>query len=76
MEQALENADAELTTRLGVHHEQASARVWHGQVLVEWQADDAAGGCLLRPALVRSLAPIATVVSAGAAAPVGQDALP
>ena len=55
MEQALDNADAELTTRLGVHHEQASARVWHGQVLVDWQADDAAGGCLLRPALVRRL---------------------
>jgi hypothetical protein len=55
VEAALANADVELTTDLGGHHENTTARLWRGQVLVDWEPDPAAGGCLLRAALLRRL---------------------
>lgn len=55
MEATLLDARAELTTDLGGHREITVARVWRGDVLVDWERDDAAGGCLLRPSLVRRL---------------------
>jgi hypothetical protein len=51
----LADADAELTTVLGGHREVTQARVWKGQVLVDWEPDEQAGGCLLRPELVERL---------------------
>jgi hypothetical protein len=55
MDSTLADADAELVTVLGGHREVTKARVWQGKVLVDWEADEQAGGCLLRPALVRRL---------------------
>jgi hypothetical protein len=55
VEAALADADAELSTDLGGHHELTTARLWRGQVLVDWEPDPQAGGCLLRPALLRRL---------------------
>jgi hypothetical protein len=55
MEATLQNAQAELLTELGGERTSASARVWQGRVLVDWELDDQAGGCLLRPPLVRRL---------------------
>src|SRR5438067_6937184 len=55
VEVAVANADAELSTDLGGHHELTSARLWRGQVLVDWEPDPRAGGCLLRPAMLRRL---------------------
>src|SRR5579859_2112828 len=52
---ALADADADLATDLGGHHEITSARLWRNQVLVDWEPDPQAGGCLLRPDLVRRL---------------------
>jgi hypothetical protein len=52
---ALEDADAELITDLGGRQEVTSARLWRGQVLVDWQPDALAGDCLLRPPLLRRL---------------------
>lgn len=55
VEVALADADADLSTDLGGHHELTSARLWRGQVLVDWEPDAQAGGCLLRSALLRRL---------------------
>ena len=55
VEAALEDADATISTGLGDHQESTTARLWRGQVLVDWEADPRAGGCLLRPALLRRL---------------------
>jgi hypothetical protein len=55
VEATLADADADLITDLGGHHEVTSARLWRGQVLVDWEPDPQAGGCLLRPALLRRL---------------------
>jgi hypothetical protein len=55
MASTLADADAELVTDLGGHREVAQARLWQGKVLVDWEPDEQAGGCLLRPALVRRL---------------------
>src|SRR6266849_5976600 len=55
VEATLADADADLSTDLGGHRELTSARVWRGQVLVDWEPDPQAGGCLLRPALLRRL---------------------
>jgi hypothetical protein len=55
VEAALADADADLSTDLGGHHELTSARLWRGQVLVDWEPDPQAGGCLLRPAMLRRL---------------------
>jgi hypothetical protein len=52
---ALTDADAELWTDLGGHHEATRARLWRGQVLVDWEPDAQAGGCLLRVDLLRRL---------------------
>jgi hypothetical protein len=55
VEATLADADAELATDLGGHHEVTRARLWRGQVLVEWEPDAQAGGCLLRPAMLRRM---------------------
>ena len=55
VESALMDADATLSTDLGGHREVTSARLWRGQVLVDWEPDTRAGGCLLRPDLLRRL---------------------
>ena len=55
VELALEDGDATLSIQLGDHHETASVRLWRGQVLVDWEPDVQAGGCLLRVALLRRL---------------------
>ena len=52
---ALIDSDAVLSTDVGDHQEVTSARLWRGQVLVDWEPDAHAGGCLLRPALLRRL---------------------
>jgi len=55
METTLVDSDAELVTVLGGLREVTQARVWQGKVLVDWEPDEQAGDCLLRPALVRRL---------------------
>lgn len=55
MEAALRDADVQLTIEMGGLCEESTARVWQGQVLVDWELDNDAGGCLLRPHLVRRL---------------------
>jgi hypothetical protein len=55
VERALEDGDARLSIDLGDHHETAAARLWRGQVLIDWEPDSHAGGCLLRVALLRRL---------------------
>jgi hypothetical protein len=55
IEVAVADADAELTTVLGGHRESVQARLWRGRVLVDWEPDDSAGDCLLRPELLRRL---------------------
>jgi hypothetical protein len=55
VEAALANADADLSTDLGGLRETTSARLWRGQVLVDWEPDAQAGGVLLRPELLRRL---------------------
>jgi hypothetical protein len=55
VEAALADADAELSTDLGGNHDVTRARLWRNQVLVDWEPDSQAGGCLLRPELVRRL---------------------
>jgi len=55
LEAALLDADARLCTDLGGQQEITTVRMWRGQVLVDWEPDAQAGGCLLRPALVRRL---------------------
>ncbi len=55
VEMALADADVDLTTDLGGQRELSSARLWRGQVLIDWEPDPQAGGCLLRPALLRRL---------------------
>jgi hypothetical protein len=55
VEAALVDSDATLSTDVGDHQEVTQARLWRGQVLVDWEPDPQAGGCLLRPALLRRL---------------------
>lgn len=68
VEAALENADAELLTEFGGREERTIAKLWRGQVLVDWQPDPNAGDCLLRPDLLRIL-----VAQGGAVSRVQQD---
>jgi hypothetical protein len=56
VEAALGDADATLSTVLAKHKEVTTARLWRGQVLVDWEPDAQAGGSLLRPAVLRRLA--------------------
>jgi hypothetical protein len=74
MEQALVEGSADLDLEIGGHHELSHARLARGQVFVDWEPDDTAGGCLLRAALVRRLVllnarvrrePAAVVLTAG-----------
>jgi hypothetical protein len=62
VEAAVADADVDLSTVLGAHHELSRARVWRGTVLVDWEADQQAGGCLLRPALLTRLQMLGAVV--------------
>ncbi|MDQ6673623.1 MAG: hypothetical protein M3069_23255 [Chloroflexota bacterium] len=55
VEAALADADAELSTDLGGNHEVTRARLWRNKVLIDWEPDSQAGGCLLRPHLLRRL---------------------
>jgi hypothetical protein len=55
MQATLADADAELVTVLGGHREVTQARLWQGKVLVDWEPDEQAGDCLLRPELIRRL---------------------
>jgi hypothetical protein len=55
IEAALLDADARLSTDLGDRQEVATARLWRGQVLVDWETDTQAGDCLLRAELLRQL---------------------
>lgn len=61
---AVADGDARLSTRLGGHHEQTTARLWRGQVLVDWEPDPTAGGCLVRPDRLRRLAALHAAVTA------------
>ena len=63
VEQALEDGDATLSIHLGDHDEAATARLWRGQVLVDWEEDSQAGGCLLRVVLLRRLVALHAEVS-------------
>jgi hypothetical protein len=55
VEAALLDADVRLLTDLGDRREVTTARLWRGQVLVDWEADAQAGDCLLRVGLLRRL---------------------
>jgi hypothetical protein len=63
VESALLDADATLSTDLGGHRESTTARLWRGQVLVDWEPDARAGDCLLRPELLRRLIALGARVS-------------
>jgi hypothetical protein len=52
---ALLDADARLSTDLGDRQETTVARLWRGQVLVDWEPDAQAGDCLLRAEWLRRL---------------------
>lgn len=66
MRAALSDADAELTMVLGGHREVTRARLWRDQVLVDWEPDERAGGCLLRPELVERLSALHATMDVGA----------
>src|SRR5689334_1997947 len=53
--EALVDADIDLAVEVAGLVEQSKARAWKGQVLVEWERDEDAGGCLLRPDLIERL---------------------
>lgn len=55
MAAAAQNAEVEIETTVGVHVETGQARLWRGQVLVDWEPDPNAGGCLVRPDQVERL---------------------
>lgn len=74
MEAALANGVAHLTLEMGGYRESTDARLWQGSVLVDWERDEAAGGCLLRPALARRLIALGARAIAQPAAGDGQAA--
>jgi len=55
VESALRDGRAQITTTLGGVREVTQARLWQGRVLVDWEPDEAAGGCLLHTSLARRL---------------------
>src|SRR5262249_51537247 len=55
IEAALLDGDARLATTLGGRRELTVARLWRGQVLVDWEPDPQGGDCLLRVDLLRRL---------------------
>ncbi len=66
MAASLQDASATLELTFGGLSDTTRVRLWRGQVLVDWEPDEEAGGCLLRPDLVRRLAALgATVEQAG-----------
>ncbi len=64
MDATLADAYAQLVTSLGGQEERTEVRLWRGQVLIDWEPDEAAGGCLLRPGLVKRLLSLHAQVSA------------
>src|SRR5439155_9238508 len=66
VEAAVLDGDALLETEVGGIREQANARLWRGQVLVDWEPDPQAGGCLLRPELLRRLLDLRAVFTCSA----------
>ncbi len=64
MEEAVADGYADLTLSMGGSDESSTARLWQGQVLVDWERDEVAGGCLLRPPLVRKLLALHAAVAA------------
>lgn len=66
MTTAAMNADVRLHTAVGVHNEVSQVRLWRGQVLVDWEPDEDAGGCLVRPRLVERLVALHATVRSGA----------
>ncbi len=65
VEVAVADADANLSTDLAGTHELTRARLWRNQVLVDWEPDPQAGGCLLRPELLRRLVALKARVEPG-----------
>jgi hypothetical protein len=55
VESALQDGDVRLVVDLGGRQEVTLARLWRGQVLVDWEPDPRAGDCLLRLDLLRRL---------------------
>jgi hypothetical protein len=55
VEAVLADAEVRLETDLGGYVERTTARLWRGQVLVDWEPDATAGDCLLRADLLRRL---------------------
>jgi hypothetical protein len=65
VEAAVLDGQAELSTSLGGQRESSMARLWRGQVLVDWEADEQAGGCLVRPRLLRRMVALGAGVRRG-----------
>jgi hypothetical protein len=55
VETAVADADVTISTELGGQRTTTTARLWRGQVLVDWEPDRQAGDCLVRPDLLRRL---------------------
>jgi hypothetical protein len=55
VEAAVADADVAISTELGGQRTTTTARLWRGQVLVDWEPDPQAGDCLVRPGLLRRL---------------------
>lgn len=66
MADTVQDADATLEIAIGGLTETTRVRLWRGQVLVDWEPDDEAGDCLLRPDLVRRLATLGASAEASA----------
>lgn len=69
VEEALANGDAELTLEMGGYRDVTRARLWQGQVLVDWERDEVAGGVLLRPSLVHRLVALGASVESSEQSP-------
>lgn len=69
MEEALANGDADLTLEMGGFRDLTRARLWQGQVLVDWERDETAGGVLLRPSLVHRLVALGASVESSERSP-------
>jgi hypothetical protein len=66
VERDLDDADATITLHVGGQTEVTRVRLWHGEVRVAWEPDPNAGGCLLRPALLRRLVALHAEVASSA----------
>src|SRR5215831_14135415 len=70
IEAALQDGDARLSTTLGGRQELTVARLWRGQVLVDWEPDPRAGDCLLRMDLLRRLLDLHPKITSSSKTPV------